>query len=109
MRYYTTDEVATLTNAGKQTAQYFARTKGVGYVGKGTGKTYIWTSDDIERFKQRNKAVGQTLGSGKKSAAILEYLKKHPEATGKEVAMATNADAGQVSRIRKKLRESGGF
>ncbi len=103
MKLYTTDEVVQLTGAGKQTVQVFARTKNVAYVGSGNRKTYTWTEEDVLRFKNRNKRIGKPFGAGKKSAAIIEYINNHPGATGKEISKATGADAGQISKIRKKL------
>ncbi|MDR2476379.1 MAG: DNA-binding protein [Treponema sp.] len=57
--YYTSADVAVLTEMAKITVIQWAANNGVRSIGSGKGKTYLWTRADIERFKARDTKRGR--------------------------------------------------
>jgi DNA-binding transcriptional MerR regulator len=52
---YTSTDVAEKCNSKQQTVLKWAQNNNVNFVGEGKGKTYLFTENDIERFKERPK------------------------------------------------------
>jgi hypothetical protein len=49
----TSAEISEKMGAALRTVNNWASLNGVNYIGEGRRKTYIWTSEDMERFASR--------------------------------------------------------
>jgi hypothetical protein len=58
-RFFLSQEAAEVAGTAEITARKWAAQHGVAFVSTGRRKTFIWRSDDVSRFKQRNTARGR--------------------------------------------------
>ena len=59
MEYLSTKEIATITGCSIKTAQRWAVKNNVKSEGVGARKTFFWTKENLEHFKNRNKKAGR--------------------------------------------------
>lgn len=62
MQFYDCKTVAEITQSARPTVQKWAQTNITNFLGTGKRKIYIWTDEDIERFKNRNTQRGWKKG-----------------------------------------------
>ena len=61
MNYYSTREVAVMEGMNKSTVKKWAKANGLLKV----DTTYLWTEEDLEKFRDRKKTPGFEAGSRK--------------------------------------------
>jgi DNA-binding transcriptional MerR regulator len=54
-KIYRSADVADMCQVQQITVQKWAQKNGVSYIGEGKRKTYLFTAEDIERFRLREK------------------------------------------------------
>ncbi len=64
----TSQEVMQKSGMALITVLKWAALNNVSYIGEGKRKIYTWTTDDYERFLNRNKQKGWKKGKSRKSA-----------------------------------------
>jgi len=55
MEFISTEAVAKQENCAPSTARKWAAENGVQFIGQPPHKNYLWTQDDIARFRKREK------------------------------------------------------
>ena len=66
MRFFTTKQAAEMDGSSPITARKWALANVPNFLEEGQKRTYIWTEEDIERYKARNKAQGFPKGKARK-------------------------------------------
>ena len=70
MQFYDSKTVAEIAGTSRVTAQKWAAANITNFLGTGRRKVYIWTDDDIERYKHRNTQLGWKKGVPRKNIDV---------------------------------------
>jgi hypothetical protein len=62
MKTYTSTELATECNCAQITVLKWAQKNEVNYIGNGKRKIYIFTEEDLKKFKERDSTPGKKSG-----------------------------------------------